>query len=139
MASLPAFAQSAPKSKEIITQENVFWHAYVDGNKADLDKLFTADFTNVEQNIWTRKNVLNFIDQFHAMCTLAPVVIRDPQVTFLTPEIATIVYHETETPTCGTHSMSDDTNISTVWVHRNVDGAPRWQMQLHSEYAIPPK
>jgi hypothetical protein len=31
--------------------------------------------------------------------------------------------------------MSGDTNISTVWLWR--DG--RWQMHLHTEYAIPPK
>jgi hypothetical protein len=43
-----------------------------------------------KHNDMTRKNVLDLIGQFHANCTLAPVIIGDPQVIFLTPEIATI-------------------------------------------------
>jgi hypothetical protein len=93
------------------------------------------DFTNVEQEIWNRDQVLAFVKQFHEQCTLAPVKILDPHVTFITPDIATLVYHAMETPTCGTQTMSGDTNISTVWLRR--DG--RWQMHLHTEYAIPPK
>ncbi len=69
------------------------------------------------------------------MCTLAPVKILDPKVVFLTPEIATITYHATETPTCGGHTISGNTNISTVWVKT----ASGWQMHLHTEYAVPPK
>jgi hypothetical protein len=46
-----------------------------------------------------------------------------------------LVYHATEMPTCGTRTLSGETNISTVWARR--DG--RWQMHLYSEYAIPPK
>jgi hypothetical protein len=53
----------------------------------------------------------------------------------MAPDIATIVYHATETPTCGGRSMSGDTNISTVWLRH--DGV--WQMHLHTEYAVPPK
>jgi hypothetical protein len=62
-------------------------------------------------------------------------VIGNPHVIFLTPGIATIVYHAIESPNCRGRSMSGDTNISTVWLWR--DG--RWQMHLHTEYAIPPK
>jgi hypothetical protein len=56
-------------------------------------------------------------------------------VVFLSADIATLVYHATETPTCGTHTMSGDTNITTVWVRR--DG--RWRMHLHTEYASAPR
>lgn len=118
----------------IISQENLFWNAYVEGNAENLSKLFVADFTSVEQEIWSRDQVLAFVKRFHAICTLAPVKILDPQVKFLTPDIATLVYHATETPTCGSRTLSGDTNISTVWVRRD----NRWQMQLHTEYAIPP-
>lgn len=119
----------------IIAQENAFWKAYVDGNTADLSKLLLPDFTSVEQEIWNRDQVLGFVKKFHEHCTLAPVTLLDPHVTFLTPDIATLVYHATETPTCGTRTLSGDTNISSVWLRR--DG--RWQLHLHSEYAIPPK
>ena len=135
LLALPSLAQSLPPSNELIAQESLFWTAYTAGDKATLDKLFTPDFTNVEQDIWNRKSVLDFVGQFHSACTLAPVKLIEPRVSFITHEIATIVYHATETPTCGTHTMSGDTNISTVWIKRE----GRWQMHLHTEYAIPPK
>ena len=128
-------AQTSSTAPEIIAQENAFWRAYAAGNTADLSKLLLPDFTSVESDIWNRDQVLTFVKQFHAQCSLAPVTVVAPQVNFLTPEIATIVYHATETPTCGPHTLSGETNISTVWIKR--DG--RWQMHLHTEYAIPPK
>jgi hypothetical protein len=119
----------------IIAQENTFWKAYADGNSAGLSELLLPDFTNVEQEIWNKDQVLTFIKQFHERCTLAPVRIVDPHVTFITPEIATVVYHATESPTCGTRTLSGETNISTVWLRQHGD----WQMHLHTEYLVPPK
>ncbi len=118
----------------IIAQETAFWKAYVDGNVADLSKLLLPDFTNVEQQIWNKDQVLTFVKQFHERCTLAPVRMVEPHVTFITPDIATVVYHATETPTCGTQPLSGETNISTVWLRR--DG--RWQMHLHTEFSVLP-
>jgi hypothetical protein len=135
LGSITAFSQSSAKPDEIINQENAFWKAYIDANTADLTKFLLPDFTSVEQYIWNRDQVITFVTRFHAACTLAPVTIIDPHVSFITPDIATIVYHATETPTCGTRTMSGETNISTVWLRR--DG--RWQMHLHTEYALPPK
>jgi len=132
--SLPLLAQTAP-TDAIISQENAFWKAYGDGNTTDLSNLLLPDFVNVEAEIWNRDQVLSFIGKFHERCTLPPVKLVDPHVIFLTPDIATLVYHATETPTCGTRTLSGETNISTVWFRR--DG--RWQMHLHTEYAIPPK
>ena len=130
--SLPA--QTATPDA-IVAQENAFWKAYTDGNAADLSKLLLPDFINVEEQIWNRDQVLTFVKQFHVQCTLAPIKLLDPHVIFLSPDIATLVYHATENATCGAHTESSDTNISTVWVYR--DG--RWQMHLHTENAIPPK
>jgi hypothetical protein len=135
LASIPTLAQSTPKTADIITQENAFWKSYIEGNTTDLAKLLLPDFTSVEQYIWTGDQVIAFVKKFHAACTLAPVTITDPHVSFITPDIATIVYHATETPTCGARTMSGQTNISTVWLRR--DG--RWQMHLHTEYAVPPQ
>src|SRR5579875_670262 len=101
----------------------------------DPRNLLAPDFTSVEQEIWDRGKVLDFVRMFFSRCSLAPVEMLDPHVTFLTPGIATVVYHPIESPTFGTHTMSGDTNISTVWVLRQ----GRWQMHLHTEYAVPPK
>jgi hypothetical protein len=134
-SAVPLLAQTATTPDAIISQENAFWKAYGDGNTIDLSKLLLPDFVNVEADIWNRDQVLSFIRKFHERCTLAPVKLVDPHVIFLTPDIATLVYHATETPTCGTRTLSGETNISTVWFRR--DG--RWQMHLHTEYEIPPK
>jgi len=133
--AIPLIGQSTTKADAIISQEESFWKAYVDGNTVELSKLLLPDFTSVEQEIWNRDQVLAFVKRFHEQCTLAPVKIEAPNVAFITSDIATLVYHATETPTCGTRTMSGETNISTVWLLR--DG--RWQMHLHTEYAVPPK
>jgi len=132
--AVPLSAQNANTTGAIIAQENAFWKAYSDGNADDLSKLLLPDFENVEAEIWSRDQVLSFVKKFHEHCALAPVKLVDPHVVFTT-DIATIVYHATETPTCGARVMSGETNISTVWLRR----AGRWQMHLHTEYAVPPK
>jgi hypothetical protein len=116
----------------IIVKENAFWAAYVEGNTSDLSKLLLPGFVNVEEQIQNREQVLEFVKEFHSHCTLAPVKILDPSVSFLGPEVATIVYHSVEAPTCGTQTASGETNVSSVWLHR--DG--RWQMHLHTEHGI---
>ena len=135
LLALPLLSQTIDPPDAIVAQETAFWKSYVEGNAVDLSKLLLPDFVNVEEQIWNRDQVLAFVKQFHEHCTLAPVKLVDPRVTFLTPDIATVVYHTTETPTCGARTLSGETNISTVWFRR--DG--RWQMHLHTEYAIPPK
>lgn len=132
---MPVLALNIGTADVIIAQENAFWKAYTAGNVTDLAILLEPGFTNVEQAIWTRAEVLTFVQQFHKQCSLAPVALVDPHVSFLTPDIATIVYHANEAATCGNRRMSGDTNISTVWVRRN----GHWQMNLHSEYTIPEK
>jgi uncharacterized protein (TIGR02246 family) len=138
---IPVFAQGKPQvsthratiSDEIIAQENAYHESYRNRDTAALEMLMLPDFTNVEQMIWNREQVLSFVKKFHEQCSLAPVKIVDPNVSFLSPDIARIVYHATETPTCGARTMSGETNISTVWVRK--DG--RWKMYLHTEYALP--
>ena len=130
-----AYGQTTGAPDTIIAQENAFWKAYVEADTADLSKLFLPEFINVEEQLMNRDQVLAFVGQFHQHCTLAPVKLLDPHVVFLSADIATLVYHATETPTCGNQTMSGDTNITTVWVRR--DG--RWQMHLHTEYAMRPE
>ena|SRR6184192_1549529 len=135
LIAVPLLAQTADTADAIIAEEGAFWKSYVDGNTGDLSKLLLPDFINVEAEIWNRDQVLAFVKRFHERCTLAPVKIVDPHVVFLTTEIATIVYHATEAPSCGSRTLSGETNISTVWLRRG----GRWQMHLHTEYAVPPK
>ena len=97
----PLLAQTADRSDMIIVKENAFWAAYVEGNTSDLSKLLLPGFVNVEEQIQNREQVLEFVKEFHSHCTLAPVKILDPSVSFLGPEVATIVYHSVEAPTCG--------------------------------------
>jgi hypothetical protein len=133
LTTTSAFAQNKPSgSADILAAENLAWANYVAGDTVALGKQYAPDFIDVEQEIQTGPQVLSFLKTFHEHCSLAPVKILDPQVRFLTPTIATIVYHATETPTCGNKSMSGETNISTVWVL--VDG--HWLMHLHTEYAV---
>jgi Domain of unknown function (DUF4440) len=135
--SFPMFGQTTTPGNNdvIIAQEAAFWKAYVAANTEDLSKLFAPDFVNVEEQVMNAPQVLRFVSRFHERCTLAPVSILNPRVTLLSSDVATVVYHAIETPTCGSQTMSGDTNISTVWVRRG----DRWQMHLHTEYATAPR
>lgn len=138
----PALAQapSQPldKTQTILEQERLFWANYTTGNVVGLNQQLLPEFTSVEQMIWSREQVLSFVKVFTTKCSLAPVKILDPHVDFIAPDTATLVYHATESPTCNGHTLSGDTNITTVWLLRpGFDGKPRWQMHLHTEYAVP--
>lgn len=87
----PLLAQTANTPDAIIAHENTFWKAYGDGNVEDLFKAPPTRFRQCEAEIWSRDQVLTFLRQFHQRCTLAPVKLVDPDVTFLTPEIDSYV------------------------------------------------
>ena len=137
LSSLPVLCQTPTvrNADAIIAQEGAFWKAYVAADTEALSKLFAPDFVNVEEQLMDATQVARFVRRFHERCTLAPVSILNPRVTILTSGVATVVYHAVETPTCGTQTMSGDTNITTVWVRHG----DRWQMHLHTEYATAPR
>lgn len=135
VSSLPLFAQTANTSDAVIAQENAFWKSYIEANTLNLSQILSSDFVNIEEQLMNRDQTLAFVRQFHEQCTLAPVKLTEPRVTFLSPDIATLVYRVTETPTCGAHTMSGETNVSTVWIRRE----GRWQMHIHTEHAVPSK
>ena len=64
LSTVPVLAQTVDAPEVIIAQENAFWKSYVDGNTADLSKLFLPDFTSVEEQIWNRDQVLAFVARF---------------------------------------------------------------------------
>jgi hypothetical protein len=61
LTSAPVLTQTTNTPETIIAQENAFSQAYVDANTADLSKLLLPDFTSVEQEIWNRDQVLDFV------------------------------------------------------------------------------
>ena len=110
--------------------ENTYQKFYVSGNMAELEKLMSPDYLDIEQEIMNRAQVLAFRKKLGSMgCKALPIRMQDPKVVFLSPDIATIVYHALETATCAGHSVSGETKISTVWVR--TEG--RWQMHIHTE------
>ena len=113
--SLPGLAQTTNTPETVIAQESAFWKAWLTrtlpGFEAASARVYRCRTGDVD-----RDQVVSFVKQFHEHCTLAPVQLLDSHVTFLTPDIATLVYLATETPTCGNRTMSGDTNISSVWV-----------------------
>ena len=145
LAVTPALAQTTfqptDKTEAILTQERLFWANYITGNIVGLSQQLLPEFTNVEQYIWNRKQVLDFFRAFTSRCSLAPVTLLDPKVQFIAPDTASVVYHATETPSCNGRTLhGGDVNVATVWLLRpSADGQPRWGMHLHTEYAIPPK
>jgi hypothetical protein len=64
-ATVSVYSQTANASEAIIAQENAFWKAYVAANTADLSKLLSPDFINVEEQIMNRDQGLSFVRQFH--------------------------------------------------------------------------
>ena len=102
----------------------------IDLNYAALEKYMTPDFIELSQSFLNREQVIAILRQVgEAGCRFQPVTIRDARVTFLSPEIATLVYSGTQTGTCYGRTLSVDANISTLWVRR--DG--RWQAAMHSK------
>jgi hypothetical protein len=135
LAALPVFAQTADTPDAIIAQENAYWKSFVDGNSAELSALLLPDFVSVAEDIVNRDQQLTHLKRFHEHCTLTPVKLVDPRVTFLTPNIATLVYHATVTSTCGAHTVSANSNNSSVWLRRD----RRWQLHLQTFSDIAPR
>jgi hypothetical protein len=103
----------------------------VQGNLVELKKLMSVDFATVQELIWDRDQLVDFVKQMQPVCHFFPIKIVEPTVAFLSPEVATIVYHAPETASCHGRTIAGNVNISSVWVKR--DG--HWQMQLHTENA----
>jgi hypothetical protein len=135
----PAAAQSkAPvhalrtPADVIIAQEKAALAFAFNGEVSKFDKMIEPEFTDVSLKIWHREDILSFIARFHqAGCRMSYSKIVDPKLTFLSPTIATIVYHSVEAGACGTRNLKAEGDVSTVWVLR--DG--NWQMHLRTKNA----
>lgn len=126
VAALPA-----SPTEEIIAAENTYNRYFVQGNLLELKKVMSADFATVQELIWDRDQLVDFVKQMQPVCHFFPIKIVEPTVAFLSPDVATIVYHAPETANCGGKTIAGNVNISSVWVKRE----GRWQMQLHTENA----
>jgi uncharacterized protein (TIGR02246 family) len=135
LAALPVFAQTADTPDAIIAQENAYWKSFANGDASELSKLLLPDFVSVDSELGNRDEILAHQKLFHEHCTLTPVKLVDPRVIFLTPDIATLVYHTTVTSTCGSHTVSANSNNSSVWLRRD----RRWQLHLQTFSDIAPR
>ncbi len=138
LLGLPLAAQSAHHGdqtsedpKAIVTSEAAFQKFEAEQNIPELQKLALTDFVEADRSMMSRDDLFAMLRKVHALgCQIGPVKMIEPKVSFLAPEVATIVYHASQTGTCGEHSLTAEAEISTVWIHR--DG--RWQAAVHTEF-----
>ena len=128
----PVQAQAAPTADEIIAKEQALWKAYTSGDVAAFGSLMQPDFITVAKKISSREEVLTAFSQLHRTCTIDPVSIINPQVTVLSPDVATITYNGRFSTTCDNRVAKISINVSTVWVRRDGD----WKMHLHTEFVV---
>jgi hypothetical protein len=123
-------AAASAAAKDIVAREVAFQKSEIDFNYAALEKLMAPEYVELSQSFMNRDQIFATLRRVSgAGCRIQPVKMRDARVTFLTPEIATVVYRATQAGTCYGRTFSVDANISTLWIHR--DG--RWQAEMHSE------
>jgi hypothetical protein len=125
-------AQAAPTADEIIAKEQLLWKAYTGGDTAKFGGLMLPDFVNVSNKISTREEALIAFNQLHRTCSVDPVSIINPQVTVLSPDVATITYNGRFSTTCDSRVAKISINVSTVWVRHEGD----WKMHLHTEFVV---
>jgi hypothetical protein len=123
-------------SDEIVAQENNFLKLMRSGNVAELRKIVPEDFVAVSQKIGHREEVLDLSSNAQNLlrsygCSLPAFKIIEPKVTFLSPEIAMLVYQPQGDFSCiGEHARIVGL-VGSMWVRR--DG--RWQIQMRTVYA----
>jgi hypothetical protein len=127
-----AIAQSAPSEDEIIAQETSFWNYSGSGNFAELEKVMAPEYISISKKMLNRKETLKEISQEQQLCSFSPVNIKHPEISFLSPDVATITYNVIGSKTCGRQFTKFESNGTTVWVRR--DG--RWLMHLHTEFSV---
>jgi hypothetical protein len=123
-------AAASATAKDIVAREIALRKSEIDFNYAALEKMMTPDFVELSQSFLNRDQVFAMLRQVReADCRFQPVTMRDARVTFLSPEVATLVYRVTDTGTCYGRTMSVDANVTTLWVHRE----GRWQAAMRSK------
>ena len=117
-------------AKEIIAREIALQKSEIDLNFAALEKLMVPEYFELSQSFMSRDQVFAMLRRLsESGCRIQPVKMKDTRVTFLSADIATVVYRATQTGTCYSRTFTVDANISTLWIQR--DG--RWQAEMHSE------
>jgi hypothetical protein len=123
---------TAPSSaaKDIIAKEIALQKSEIDFNFTALEKLMAPEYVELSQSFMNRDQVFAMLRRVsESGCRVQPIQMKDARVTFLSPDIATVVYRATQTGTCYSRTYSVGANISTLWIQR--DG--RWQAAMHSE------
>lgn len=129
-AKKPGETAPSAAAREIIARETALQKSEIDLNFAALEKLMVPEYFELSQSFMNRDQVFAMLRRVsESGCRIQPVKMKDAKVTFLSPDIATVVYRATQTGTCYSRTFSVDANITTLWVQR--DG--RWQAEMHSE------
>lgn len=123
-------ARTSSAADEVVAAER---EMQVDAARFDLEalhKLLLPEFIEADNQILSKSDVIDQAQRASLLpCSFGPVRMDHIKVTFLDPDIATLVYHFAESLTCRSSSATVDANVSTVWVHRDA----RWRAQLHTE------
>jgi hypothetical protein len=128
-------AVASADAKEIIAKEYLLQKYEIEFNYAGIEKLTLPDFTELSQSIENRDQIIAGLRRFSASgCRIQPVKMKNAKVTFLSPDIATLVYFASQTGTCFSRTFTADANIATLWVRH--DG--QWQAQMHTELLATP-
>jgi hypothetical protein len=137
----PAHAAAHPLSPadEIIAQESNFSKLSLKGNETELKKIVPEDYVSVAGVITHREDLFAGVRKFQSLvksyesygCSLSQIKLIDPKVTFLSPEIAIIVYRPQIDAACyGEHARVVGL-AGSMWVRSN----GRWQLQMQTYYA----
>ena len=129
-AKKPGDTAPSAAAKEIIAKEIALQKSEIDLNFAALETLMVPEYFELSQSFMNRDQVFAMLRRLsESGCRIQPIKMKDARVTFLSPDIATVVYRATQMGTCYSRTFSVDANISTLWIQR--DG--RWQAEMHSE------
>lgn len=126
----PGDTAASAAAKEIIAREIALQKNEIDLNFTALENLMVPEYFELSQTFMNREQVFAMLRRVkESGCRVQPVKMKDARVTFLAPDVATVVYRASQTGTCYSRTFTAEANISTLWVQR--DG--RWQAQMHSE------
>lgn len=119
-------------AKEVMAKEFALQKAEIEVNVATMDQLTLPDYIEVNQTIMNRDQVLAMLRRVSELgCHIQPIRMKDAKVTFLSPDIATVIYHATQYGTCGSRGFTAAASVSTVWVRRG----GQWLAEMHIEHA----
>jgi hypothetical protein len=122
-------AQSPSTSDEIIADEQRFWDLVVAGNFDGMGTMLSPDFVSVSSKILERAAFIEDVRSSSQTCPLQPVHVNNPQVTNVSPDVATIAYSAILATSCKGRDVKLTSSTISIWVRR--DGV--WRVHLRTQ------